>query len=313
MAPSMPMSRCGCSISPRRGATLPIRAAMPGATKPERGGPMQRVWGAIRFVRRLACRVQDSRLGLIAAGVAFYAIFAIFPGLTATIAIWSLIADPAVIGAYLDVADEFIPPEAWAILNSQITALLAAPRMSLGWASSLSILLALGSARAGVAALIQGLDMIHGTRPRSGVAGFVLGILLTLALVAAVLAGLATVVLVPLGLALVPLGPLTGWVLTALPWAAMLLLLLTSLGILYRYGPNTGRRQPWASPGAIVATMLWAAVSLGFSAYLANLGSYNRVYGSLGAVIALLMWLYLSSWAVLLGAVLDAERSAQDQ
>ena len=88
----------------------------------------------------------------------------------------------------------------------------------------------------------------------------------------------------------------------------MFVLVLTCLGILYRFGPNvSGVRTPWVSPGTIVAALAWAAVSIAFSAYLANFNSYNRIYGSIGAVIALLMWLYLSVWTVLLGAAVNAE------
>lgn len=265
-----------------------------------------------RFGEALGARMADSNLGLIAAGVAFYAIFAVFPGLTATIAIWSLIADPAVIESYMTVAAEFIPPEAYAILNDQVMALLAGPRATLGWTTAVSVAIALFSARAGVAALVQGLNVIHGIRQRSTLGGFVTGYVMTLALVGVMLMALATVVAVPLLLAFVPFRLLNGWVLSWLPWGAMFLLVLTALGILYRYGPNTkGNRDPWLTLGAVLAALAWAGASLGFSYYLVNFGSYNRVYGSIGAVIALLMWLYLSAYSVLLGAALNAEIAAR--
>lgn len=266
---------------------------------------MRKIW---KFGVGMAGRIGESQLGLIAAGVAFYGMFAVFPGMTATIALWSLVADPAAIATYMDVAAEFVPPEAWAILSGQITALLEGPKASLGWATVFSVFIALYSARAGVAALVQGLNVIHGSAQRSSLHGFFMGYALTLALVGVILLALATVVVVPLALAFLPLGSLRGWLLSALPWGAMFVLIVTALGMLYRFGPNTGpKRQHLASPGAVLAALTWSGASLAFSYYLSNFGTYNRVYGSIGAVIALLMWFYISAYAVLLGAALNAE------
>ena len=270
---------------------------------------VNRIW---QLVRGIAQRMEQTNLSLVAAGVAFYAMFAIFPGLTATIALWSIVADPGVIRSYLTVAEDFIPTDAYAIVLDQILALLAAPRTALGWGTALSVLIALFSARAGVGALVRALNVIHGTRQRNTLWALLTGYAMTMALVGVMLAALATVVVVPIALRFLPLGLLNGWLLSALPWGAMLLLMLTALGILYRYGPNTeGHRDPIMTWGAVMATLSWAAASLAFSFYLTNFGAYNRVYGSIGAVIALLMWLYLSAFSVLLGAALNAELMAR--
>lgn len=267
------------------------------------------VWA---FLRGLSGRVEATNLSLVAAGVAFYAMFAVFPGLTATISVWGMVADPAVIESYLAVADDFIPPGAYEILNEQIMSLLAAPRARIGLTTIFPVAIALFSARAGVGALVRALNVIHGTRQRTTLWTLITGYVMTLALVAVMLAALATVVVVPVALKFLPLGAFTGWLLSALPWGAMLLLMLSALGILYRYGPNTeGHRDPFLTYGAVVATLVWALVSLGFTFYLTNFGAYNKIYGSIGAVIALLMWLYLSAFSVLLGAALNAELAAR--
>jgi membrane protein len=264
-----------------------------------------------KFGLRFLGRLTRTNISLIAAGVAFYAMLAVFPGISATIAIWSAFADPAVISSYLAVADDFIPPEAFEILTEQISLLLQGPRTTIGWGTILSVAVALFSARAGVGALVLGLDVIHGTRPRNTLLSFLFGYLMTLALVAVMLTAMATVVVVPIAANFLPFHALTGWLLSGLPWGAMLLLMLTALGILYRYGPNTrGARDPILSFGAVLATLVWGAASLGLTYYLTNFGSYNRVYGSIGAVIALMMWLYLSVFSVLLGAALNAELAA---
>ncbi|MCX7644673.1 MAG: YihY/virulence factor BrkB family protein [Rhodobacteraceae bacterium] len=257
-------------------------------------------------------RVGEGHFGLVAAGCAFFAMFAVFPGLAASVAIWSLVADPAVIEEYLRVAERFLPADAAALVHDQVIGLLDTPRTTLGWASIVSILIALFSARAGVSALIQGLDVVHRATPRGLLRGYAVDILMTLALILALFVGLVTIVAVPLALNYVVLGPVEALVLRILPWVAMFLLVLTCLSILYRFGPNLQDvEHRWVSAGVVVAALSWSAVSFAFSAYLANFDSYNRIYGSIGAVIALLMWLYLSVWAVLLGGAINAELTAR--
>ena len=254
-------------------------------------------------------RIGDGRFGLIAAGVAFYAMFAVFPGLAASVAIWSLMADPAIIAEYLAVGERFLPADAATLVHDQVMGLLATPRATLGWATFVSLMIALYSARAGVSALITGLDVVNRAAPRGWIWGWAVEIMLTLALILAILVGLATIVLVPLILEYVNFGRAEVWFLGLLPWFAMFLLVLSCLSILYHFGPNlpADAGRPWVSVGVVVAALTWSAVSFAFSAYLANFDSYNRIYGSIGAVVALMMWLYLGVWAVLLGGAVNAE------
>ncbi|MBC7146298.1 MAG: YihY/virulence factor BrkB family protein [Thioclava marina] len=264
-----------------------------------------------KFGLSLFGRLVESNITLVSAGVAFYAMLAIFPGISATIAIWSAFADPAVIHTYLKVASEFIPPEAYALINDQIQSWLIGPRPSIGLGVIISAAVTLFSARAGVAALVLSLNVIHGTKPRATIWSFIMGYLMTVSLVGVMLAALATVVIVPIVVNFLPFHEVTKILLSGLPWGAMILLMFTALGILYRYGPNTeGKRDPILTLGAVLAAAVWSLSSLGLTYYLANFGNYNRVYGSIGAVIALLVWLYLSAFSVLLGAALNAELSA---
>lgn len=273
---------------------------------------MRRRAGSVwQFGRAVWARMESSHFGLIAAGVAFYAMFAVFPGLTATIAIWSMLSDPGVIADYLRIAEEFLPDDAAALVHEQVLGLLAAPRGALGWATVVSVGIALYSARAGVAALIQGIDVVHQARPRGLIWGWVVDLTMTAALIVALMVAMATILVVPVVLSMLRLGPVEGWLLTGLPWAAMFVLVMGCLGLLYRYGPNVpGQRYNWVTPGTLAAALAWAAVSVAFSTYLANFDSYNRIYGSIGAVAALLMWLYLSAWSVLMGAAINAELDA---
>ena len=264
-----------------------------------------------RFFVAVWGRVGAGHFGLIAAGVAFYAMFAVFPGLAASVAIWSLMADPGVIASYLSVAEDFLPVDAATLVHDQVMGLLATPRSTLGWATIFTVSIALYSARAGVSALISGLEVVHRTKPRSFLWGWAMDFILTGALIVALFVGLTTSIAVPIILGYIKLGTLGGWLLSVLPRMAMFLLVLTCLAILYRFGPNRAEGEtPHVILGVIVAAIGWAAVSIAFSAYLSNFDSYNRIYGSIGAVAALLMWLYLSVWAVLVGGAINAEFAA---
>ncbi len=262
-----------------------------------------------RFITAVWTRVSDGHFGLVAAGVAFYAMFAVFPGLAAVVAIWSLLSDPQVIAGYLTVAERFLPSDAARLIHDQVMGLLNAPAATLGWTTFVSLMLALYSARAGVSALVQGLDVVHRTVPRGWLRGWLVDFVLTFALIAALIAALATVVIVPLVFDYISLGAFESRLLRVLPWLAMFLLVLTCLSILYRFGPNVpgGFKSGWITVGVVVAALAWAGVSIGFSTYLSNFNSYNRIYGSIGAVIILMMWLYLSVWAILVGGAINAE------
>ncbi|MFV0382487.1 YihY/virulence factor BrkB family protein [Paracoccus sp. (in: a-proteobacteria)] len=253
-------------------------------------------------------RMDKIHMGLIAAGVAFYSMFAVFPGIAAVIALWSLWFDPNAIMAYGEVADEFLPEGAYDLIDAQIRALTSAGRPSIGWASFVSFMVATMSARAGVNGLVRGLNAAYGVRAHSTVFGFILAYLLTLAIVGISIAGLATIVVVPIILTFVELGPLNGWLVAALPWAGMFLIVILGIGILYRYGPNVkAPRTPVFTWGALFAAILWAAASIAFSTYLGHFNSYNKVYGSIGTVVALLMWFYLAGFSVMLGALVNVE------
>ena len=260
-------------------------------------------WPWTRHVMRL---VGEKHFGLIAAGVAFYGILSVFPGLAALIALWGVIGDPGLLLEQLPEIDVLLPEEVEGLIARQLGTLTAASGTTLGWASALSTALAIWSARAGTAALMQGLNAIYGFRARGSVMHYLRALALTGALLGVGLTALICVVVVPVVLAVFPLG---GWGQIALELARWLLVtgvLLAGFALIYRLGPNAngGRLRVW--PGAVFATVFWSAASAGFSIYLANFGAYNEVYGSIGAVIAMLMWLFISAWLVLLGGALNS-------
>ncbi|RQP06064.1 MAG: YihY/virulence factor BrkB family protein [Paracoccus sp. BP8] len=263
-----------------------------------------------QFILAVFERMDKIHMSLIAAGVAFYAMFAVFPGLAALFALWGLWNDPQVIEQYVHTTDGFIPPSAADIIYGQISALVAAGRTQLGWTTAISFIIATVSARAGVDGLIRGLNAAYGVRSHSTVMGFLLAYVLTLVIVLVIALGLATIIVVPIAFNFLPDVPLRNWLIGALPWMAIFFIVLVVIGILYRFGPNVKTpRTPIFTWGSLFAALAWAAVSYGFSAYLTSFNSYNRIYGSIGAVIALLMWFYLGGFTVMLGALINVELS----
>ena len=272
---------------------------------------MRWLWRLCKKIGRVIYRVLELNgqvhMGLIAAGVAFFGIFSIFPALAAIIAIFGLVSDPELVLTQLALLNEIIPAEAYALIQDQVTRLLGARSDTLGLATGISLAIALWSARAGVGALVEGIAAIHGTSERNGFVHAVLAVALTLALIAIAVLALIIVVVAPIALSLMRIHAQVGLILEWIRWGMALFILMAALGLLYRFSPEAGpyHRRRWITPGAFAVVLLWIGVSFGLSYYLANFGSYNEVYGSIGAVIALLMWLYLSAYLVLLGAALN--------
>ena len=248
----------------------------------------------------------EKHLGLIAAGVAFFGMFGIFPGLAAIIAIFGLMADPVVIADQLTLMADIIPADAYRLLQAQVNGLVNAPSQTLGWASVVSILVALWSCRAAVGALIGGLNAIAGQQQRSGLRQVIVALLLTFALVFLAIVAVNVVIVLPIVMAFLPVPAGTAWLLEALRWSVALGVLLAALGLLYRFGPvRIESRGRWVTVGALVVIVLWIAASAGLSFYLTNFASYNEIYGSIGAVIGMMLWLYVSAYLILLGAALN--------
>ena len=191
-----------------------------------------------QFLMALFERMDKIHMSLIAAGVAFYAMFAVFPGLAALFALWGLWYDPHLIEQYVHATDEFIPAGAADIIYGQINSLIAAGRTQLGWTTAISFLIATISARAGVDALVRGLNAAYGVRSHSTIMGFLLAYVLTLVIVGVVLMGLATIIVVPIAFNFLPDVALRRWLLSSLPWVAIFVIVQVVIGIMYRYGPN---------------------------------------------------------------------------
>ncbi len=264
-----------------------------------------KTWAALRDGLR---QIRNTNLTLISAGVGFYGMLSLFPAIAALIAVMSLISDPAVVTAQLSEMRELLPDDVYEIFNAQIVKLVTTSSDTLGWASIISVSAALWSARAGVAAMMLGLNEVHGEANRSTALHYFRALLLTLALVGVGVVSLVTLVIAPVVLAFFPLGGVASILADVVRWIIAVGVLLAGLSVLYRYGPNLEGVKPRSIRiGAIFAVLSWAVLSVLFSNYVANFGNYNQVYGSIGAVIAMLLWLWLSSFLILLGAVVNVQ------
>lgn len=258
---------------------------------------------------RTKAEMDRDNMSLVAAGVAFYMLLAIFPALAAMISIYGLVADPVQVEQQMSGAMEVMPPEAADILRGQMSQLAAQSPDGLSMGVILGVVLTLWSASKGIKALMQGLNIAYDERETRGFFKLnAVALLLTLGGLVVGMLTLSLVAVLPAILSLLPLPDVLSILVRLARWPILLGVLIVALAVVYRYAPS--RDQPkwrWTSPGAAVAIGIWLLASIGFSVYVSNFGSYSKTYGSVGAVIILMTWFYLSSYVVLAGAELNAE------
>jgi membrane protein len=259
--------------------------------------------GWLDIAWRTVKEVGDDRLPAVAGGVTFYTLLAIFPGLGAFVSLYGLFADVRQAQEQFIGLVGILPREFLGVIGDQMVRLAAAPAQNLGLAFAVTLLLAIWSASSGVKALFDGLNIAYDEDEKRG---FVRLSLMAVGATMSLLAflGLLTVLLVAVP-ALTPGDTAFGAVLR---WIAALVLTTGLFSVLYRFGPSRAEpRWQWVSWGSAIAALLWMLGSLGFSAYVTNIGHYDRTYGPLGAVIAFMVWIWFSVLVILVGAELNAE------
>jgi membrane protein len=266
----------------------------------------------VGFVKRVMAGIKRHNVSLVAAGVAYYSLLAIFPAMIAVVAVYGLVATPEQIKKQLDPVVKQLPAGAGELISTQLTSAAALDRSGLTLGVLISLGATLWAAAGGVRALCKGLSMI---REQEDDRGFVTragtALALTIAAMIAVIIALALVAAFPVVLGHLGLGSFATGAAQVTRWLLLILLLGIGLAVLYRWGPAGERpRWRWVSWGTSVAVLVWILGSVGFSVYVANFSSYNKTYGSLAAVIVLMLWLYLSAFAVLLGAEVDTVRQS---
>ena len=257
--------------------------------------------------------ITEDRILLVAAGVTFYALLAIFPGIAALISVYGLFADPTSVTNHLDTIENIAPGGAIDVLRDQMTRLAAEGGTTLGVSFLVSLVISLWTANSGIKAIFDALNIVYEEEEKRGFLKLnAVTLLFTAGVVAFILLSLGVVVVLPVILNYLPLPDVTAVLIKLGRWPILFVLVTMALQVLYRYGPS--REEPrwrWVSWGSVVAAIVWLGASVLFSWYVANFGSYNKTYGSLGAIIGFMIWIWISIIVVLVGAKLNAEMEHQ--
>jgi membrane protein len=263
--------------------------------------------------KRAWSEAKADQVPLLAAGVAFFSFLSIFPAIAAAVLAYGLFADPAVIRDQADEAAAALPADARDLLMTQVDALTSAPTRSLSLGLLVALALALWSASGGVGHLMSAINLAYDEEETRGfVKRKALALGLTLASIVFGLLMITLVAIAPAVLDALEFGTPLRALVEAGRWLTLLAMVVVGLAVIYRVAPDRDSpRLSWVSLGAVVATALWLLASLGFSLYVDNFGSYGKTYGSLAAVVILMLWLWISFYVVLLGAEINAESEEQ--
>ena len=262
---------------------------------------------------RIWSNVGKDRVIVVAAGVTFYSILAVFPAIAALVALYGLFADPATITSHLDSIAGVVPGGAIEVIRDQITRVASQGRTTLGVTFIGSLLVSLWSANAGMKSLFDALNLVYNeTENRNLFKLNLVSLTFTMLAILFVMVAIGAMVVVPIALNFLGLGSATDMLVKIARWPALFVVVTLALALLYRYGPSREKAQwRWITWGTVVAAIAWLVVSLLFSWYAENFGSYNKTYGSLGAIMAFMFWIWLSITVVLIGGEFNAETEHQ--
>ena len=308
---------------PASAAASDLRPGQQGRAKQSGRGrhatsPWQIPWAGWKDILwRTYGQIGDDRLLAVAAGVVFYGLLAIFPAVTAFVSLYGLFAKASTISDHLSLAAGVIPSGGVEIIQEQINRITAKGDARLSLAFAFSLGLALWSANAGMKAVIDALNVTYNEKEKRG---FIKLNLISLALtggaILSLLVALGSIVVLPLILSSFGLGGWTETLLRFLRWPVLICLVVFGLAVLYRFGPSReSPRWEWLSVGSVTAAIAWLVGSALLSWYLANFANYDATYGSLGAAIGMMIWMWMSSIVILVGAELNSEiehQTAQD-
>lgn len=283
----------------------PRVARMAARPKPRAEEAPRGWWG---ILKKTYAEVNKDRVLAVAGGVTFYGLLSLFPAVTVLVSLYGLIADPADISHHLQMLGTLLPQGALTIIGDQVTRIAQSDQSKLSIAAIVGVLVALWSANSAMKAMMDALNIAYDTEEKRGFVklnlvslGFTLGSIVTIIVM---LAGIAAV---PAVLQLMDLGVLGDVLLWAGRWPLIFVLMLLAIAVLYRYGPSRPDvAWRWVTPGSLFATVGLVIFSMLFSWYAANFANYNETYGSLGAVIGFLTWMWLSSTIVLVGGELNS-------
>jgi membrane protein len=257
--------------------------------------------------------IKDDNVSIVAAGVAFFSVLALFPALIAMISIYGLFVEPEEAAAQAQQLTEVMPTAAADLIGNQMQSVAAASSGNLSISLIISIAVALWSASSGMNALIQGVNIAY-DEPETR--GFIklrgLALLLTIGAILVFGMAIGAIAVFPALAGKLPGGQVLEAVAGVLRWVILGAVIVGALAVIFRLSPNRDQpRMKWVSSGAIMAAVFWLLASIGFSFYANNFGSYNETYGSIAAVIILMFWLYITAFIILIGAELNGQLELQ--
>ena len=280
--------------------------------------PTQIPWrGWKQIVKRAWAENNADNMPIIGGGVAFFGFLAIFPALIAMISIYGLVASPETVARQVEDLSAQLPDDAANLIGEQLNSIVTNNSGALSVSLAVSVLGALWSASGGVGNLVTAVNLAYDeVETRGFIKRKAISLGLTLGAIVFVLITFTLVAVVPAVMSALPLGPFGTVLAQVLRWVLLLAVFAGSLAVLYRIAPDRDApRLRWVSLGAVVVTVIWALVSLGFSFYVNRFGSYDKTYGAIAGVIVLMLWLYLTCYLILLGAEINSEaehQTAQD-
>lgn len=271
-----------------------------------------RAWWEI--LKRVYGALSDHHVGLLAAGVAYYAFLSIAPLLAAVVLTYGLFGDPALVGRHMQAVITVVPADAAGLINDQLLGVVNTRKPAIGFGLLLALAIAVYGATRAASAIMEALNIVYGQKEGRNILRFYrtsMGITFSAVLVVVVGVFTATII----GLLqdfLTNRGPGVLFAIKATTWVCAGLLASLIFGLIYRFGPNRRHAQwQWLTVGSVSATLFWLVATLGVSFYVSTFGNYNKTYGSLGAVVVLQLWLFVSAYIVLLGAQINAEAERQ--
>lgn len=279
------------------------------ATAPQKIPPR----GLKDVLLRVWSNISEHRVLAIAAGVTFYALLAVFPAIAALVSIYSLFADPATIRSHLEGLSSILPGGAISVIGDQINRIAGQGHATLGLTTLFGLAVSLWSANAGMKAVFDALNVVYQEEEKRGFFKLnALSLGFTLAGIVLALAALAAIVALPPALSFVNLPSVTkNWV-DILRWPLLLVFIVLAASVIYRYGPSRHEAKwRWLSWGAVLFVIVWLAASLLFSWYASHFGNFNKTYGSLGAAVGFMIWIWITNIVLLIGAELNAELEHQ--
>jgi len=262
---------------------------------------------------RMKEQMDNNHLSITAAGIAYFALLAVFPGLAALVSLYGLFSDPMMVQQQLASVKTIIPPEAYTIIEGQLHTIAAQPQGTLSFGFAGGLLLTLFSANKGVITMIEAMNIVYEEEETRGFIKLnLLSLFYTFVMILIIVISIVIIVIAPAVLAFLPVPGMVEALVKYLPWPFLAAIIVLLLNFTYCYFPNRRRAKwRWITYGSIVAALVWILASVLFSFYVNNFGDFNKTYGSVGAVVVLMMWFYISAFIVLLGGTLNAETEHQ--